>query len=102
MNCAKAVTTATSEALTHWHRSLGIGLVAGVLVFGGCSSDQLFTSKHAKKNISPAMELMAQTKEQRKNRTAYTFDVNFRQLNDDVDSVLLLERPMQMHRAPMP
>lgn len=102
MNCAKAVTTATSEALTHWHRSLGIGLVAGALVFGGCSSDQLFTSKHAKKNISPAMESMAQTKEQRKNRTAYTFDVNFRQLNDDVDSVLLLERPMQMHRAPMP
>ena len=41
-------------------------------------------------------------KEQRKNRTAYTFDVNLRQLNDDVDMIFLLDRPTYLTRSPMP
>jgi len=83
-------------------RNLGTVVVGVVLVFGGCSSDNGFTPKKARKNISPALEMMALTKEQRKNRTAYTFDVNLRQLNDDVDSILLLDRPTYLTRSPMP
>ena len=79
-----------------------IALLAVLILLGGCSSDDGFTSRDARRNLSPAMDSMGLTKEQRKNRTAYTFDVNLRQLNDDVDMILLLDRPTYLTRSPMP
>ena len=82
--------------------NISIALLASVFLLGGCGSSDVFTSRDARKNISPAMETMAMAKEQRKNRTAYTFDVNLRQLNDDVDMIFLLDRPTYLTRSPMP
>ena len=79
-----------------------VAALTSMSVLGGCSSDEGFTSKTARKNLSPAMETLALSKEQRKNRSAYTTDVNLRQLNDDWDSILLLDRPMYLTRSPMP
>ena len=75
-------------------------LALGLLTVAGCSNK--FTAKTARKNISPSLDTLSLTPEQRKNRHARTVDVNLRQVNEDVDRLLLLDRSTMLNRNPMP
>ena len=81
-------------------RVFGTVAVACLLMGGGCS--QKFTVATARRNMSPKLETMTATHEQRLNAYARTVDVNLRQLNDDIDELLLLDRPMLTTRTPVP
>ncbi len=75
-------------------------LVLCLLSIGGCSNK--FTPEMARANVSPAQDTLALTREQMDNRYARTIDVNLRQFNEDVDMLLLLDRPSFLSRTPMP
>ena len=78
--------------------ALALGL--GLSTIGGCSDK--FTAKTARKNISPSLDTLSLTREQMKNRSARTMDINLRQLNEDVDRLLLLDQPTILNRNTMP
>ncbi len=81
---------------------LGVSLVAAPLLLsqGGCSHQ--ITADSVRSNMSPEMETMAQTSEQRKNEVARAVDTNLRQLNNDWDSFWLLDRPLRLSMYPVP
>lgn len=66
---------------------------------GGCSS----TSPDAvRANMSPELESVAMSSEQRKNHHARVIDHTARQWHDDWDYLLLLDRPRRMSKYPLP
>ena len=75
-------------------------LLLSLLAVAGCSKK--FTPDMARANVSPSLDTLALTREQMKNRYARTFDVNLRQFNEDVDTLLLLDRSSYLSRTPMP
>ena len=80
---------------------LALVLGAGILFWaGGCTSD--ITVRTMRSNMSPDMEGMAEDAQLRANRHAKTFDINLRQINDDIDRIFLLDRPMRLSPYPMP
>lgn len=72
--------------------------VAAVLAAaGGCSSKpRKMTPEYVRGHLSPEMSGLARTKEDRKNEWARTSNTNLRQIPDDVDSILLMDRPVRM------
>ncbi len=81
----------------------GAVLAAGVLavVFvGGCSNR--ITADSVRSNMSPELETVAMTAEQRKNLHARVVDTDLRQIPDDIDTLFLLNRPVRMTRYPVP
>ena len=60
----------------------------------GCSSDKI-TAESVRADMSPELETVAMTHEQRMNRMARTVDTETRQIVDDWDMMLLLERPVR-------
>lgn len=78
-------------------------LVSGLLFLGssGCGNKEI-TASYARNNLSPELQSMAESKEQRKNRHARTFDTNLRQIPNDWDAIWLLERPVRLSVYPIP
>ena len=77
-------------------------LLVGLLsVCGGCGK-KLITGKYARSHPSPELQTLAHTKELRKNMHARTHDTNLRQILDDLDAILLIERPVQLSKYPVP
>lgn len=86
---------------TGWKR----GGVAALVLFaglglGGCS-DRI-TAEGTRWNMSPELSTMAMTKEQRKNMQARSLDTTMRQINDDIDFLLLLDKPSKLTIYPVP
>ena len=80
-----------------------VGLLVGMMfVAGGCRGEQQIDAKYARKHMSPELESIAHMAEQRKNRSARTHDTNLRQIWDDIDMWLLLDRPMWLSEYPIP
>ena len=79
-----------------------VGLLVGLLfVCGGCGNKQI-TAGYARSHPSPELSSLAHMSEQRKNMHARTFDTNLRQIWDDVDAILLTNRPGQLSVYPIP
>lgn len=71
-----------------------------LVAISGCSNK--FTAYNARSHINPSLGTLSLTPEQMKNRYARTHDVNSRQLSDDLDALLLINRPTMLNRNPMP
>jgi len=79
-----------------------LSLIACLVLTIGCSTEEHFTSKIARKNVSPDLKTLSLTKEQQKNVHARSMDVNLRQFNEDADTLLLIDRPSMLTRMPVP
>ena len=83
--------------------SLALAFV--MLVGVGCQSapsDGRVTADSVRRNLSPEMVSMAYNQEQLDNIHARTFDTNLRQIPDDIDAILLFDRPGWMTIYPVP
>lgn len=82
-----------------------IGLLAAVglmsLLTLGCNDNKITASK-VRGDMSPELESMAMTSEQRKNTHARAIDTTERQFWDDLDMILLLDKPVRLTRYPVP
>lgn len=77
-------------------------LGASVVMLGGCSSSDDITANSVRADMSPEMESIAMTPEQRKNQFARVVDTDFRQIVDDWDRLWLVDKPSGMSRYPIP
>ncbi|MCX5662114.1 MAG: hypothetical protein NTW19_20755 [Planctomycetota bacterium] len=73
---------------------------AGLLSLGGCS-DRI-TAEGVRWNMSPELQGMANTPDQRKNTQARSMDTTMRQFNDDMDMVLMINKPSHLTIYPVP
>jgi hypothetical protein len=73
-----------------------------LMTAGGCSDNKNVTASDIRHHMSPELQSIAHTKEQRKNREARTMDTDLRQVWDDFDTLLLLDRPVRLSRYPIP
>lgn len=77
---------------------VGAAAVLGAgLLLGACSQ-----ADKVRANMSPELETIARTPEQRKNMVARSLDTNFRELNDDWDHIWLLDEPLHLSPYPIP
>lgn len=82
--------------------TFAVVVFAMVMLAGtGCSRDRI-TASSVRRNMSPELASMAHQSQQRKNMHARTIDTDTRQIWDDLDSVLLLNRPSRMSIYPVP
>jgi hypothetical protein len=79
-----------------------------ILVPPGCASKPAARAaptawvKKVRSDPTPELESLSMTHEQRKNIHVYTVDTNMRQIWDDLDMILLLNRPLRFSRNPLP
>lgn len=81
-----------------------LGLVL-LTPMGGCKNNknpETITARDVRGDMSPELQSIAFSREQRRNRVARTVDTNLRQTWDDIDRVLLLDRPLHLSRYPIP
>ena len=71
-----------------------------LLLIGGCS--QKITAATVRRNLTPELETLSLTHEQRLNVHARTKNLGWRQLESDLDRLLLLDRPVRLTRYPVP
>ena len=67
----------------------------------GCT-DSRITAEKVRADMSPGLETLTEASEQRKNRHAKTWDVNTRQIWDDIDMILFDDRPLHLTKSPIP
>jgi len=80
-----------------------LGLLVGLmLAVGGCGGEQKIDAKYARSHMSPELKSIAHMAEQRKNVHARTHDTNLRQIWDDYDMMMLLDRPVWLSEYPIP
>lgn len=77
------------------------GLCAISFTLVGCISGA--DERHAEflSNPTPDLDTYAETRNEMDNRAATVLDTNFRRLNDDLDRVFFMDRPMR-GRYPIP
>ncbi len=75
-------------------------LVAMTVLAGGCQQE--ITGERVRSDISPELQSLTLTEQQRQNQIARTVDTNLRQLINDFDELLLLDRPARLSRWPVP
>lgn len=78
---------------------IGLLLLAGsLLVIGGCTD---ITPETTRMDMSPEMETLGKTQQERQNMQFRAIDETLRQINDDTDSLLFLDRPVGLSRYPI-
>jgi len=77
----------------------GALFVVIALSLGACNR---VTKKSVWKDMSPEMQTLSRTADQRTTRQKRSYDTNLRQLNDDWDMLLLQDRPMWLSEYPVP
>ena len=77
------------------------GLLMVALAAGGCSENRV-TAASVRANPSPELESIAMSHEQRENEHARTIDTDLRQVWDDLDMILLLDKPEHGSRYLIP
>jgi hypothetical protein len=65
----------------------------------GCNR---ITASSVRSNMSPELQSVSLSREQRKNHHARVYDHTLRQVHDDWDYLLLLDRPRRMSKYPIP
>ncbi len=81
----------------------GLALAAVIAITSaGCASNDEITADKIRSAPSPEMEGMVRTHEQRDNDFSKTMHVNGRQIWDDIDMIMLWDRPSRLSRYPVP
>ena len=79
------------------------GLIIGVsLAAMGCNNHATHELETLFSDMSPGFETVALSHDQRVLRHARTFNTHQRQLNDDLDMIMLIDRPLRMSPYPIP
>lgn len=84
-----------------------IGLLTMVLCVGAlsgcnCCGNKKITADGVRMNMSPELETIAHSKEQRKNRVSRSLDTDLRQLHDDWDALMFMDQPLRLSKYPIP
>lgn len=66
------------------------------LALNGCESDKSVLIDEIRRNPTPEMETIARTHNDRLNNHAVVRNSNLRQIGDDIDAILLLDRPVRL------
>lgn len=74
--------------------------LAAALSLGGCSNR--ITPDSVRSDMSPELQSMAMTAEQRKNTHARALDTTARQFWDDLDFLLMIDQPSRLSIYPVP
>lgn len=86
--------------------SLAILGAALMLTASGCASKSAdpnrVTVESLRADLTPEMESVGLNHDQRVNRHIRTFNTNIRQVWDDLDAILMLDRPNRMSPYPIP
>lgn len=69
-------------------------------LLGGCN--KTITAATVRKDVSPSLKTSIRTKEQQRNRTKWINDVDSRQFEDDLEGLLLIDRPSYLTPYPLP
>lgn len=75
-------------------------LLGLTLALGGCNNR--ITADDVRADMTPELQSVALTAEQRKNQHARAIDHTLRQWHDDWDHLLLLDRPRRLSKYPIP
>ncbi len=84
-----------------WQFACLFTLVGFLITSGGCQRQKI-TAKSVRGDMSPELQSIAHRQEQRKNMHARTKNTNWRQLKDDMDRILLMEKPSRLSEYPIP
>lgn len=76
-------------------------LLCGSLAVGGCARDRT-TASDVRRNWSPELHTLTEHREMHRTRRARTVDSNIRMLREDIDRVLLLDKPSQLTHWDLP
>ena len=89
---------------THSNYTIRIcGLIIGIsLATMGCNNHSMHELETVLSDMNPGFETIALTHDQRVLRHARTFNTNQRQIKDDLDMILLIDRPLRMSPYPIP
>ena len=70
----------------------------------GCESqsNNRITAEDVWNDMSPELKSMAMTEAQRKNKKYRIDDTNMRQIWNDLDTLMLMDRPVRMSKYPVP
>jgi len=81
--------------------AVAAGLCAMSFTLAGCITGA--DARHAEflGNPTPDLDTYAETRNDMDNRAATVLDTNFRRLNDDLDRIFFMDRPMRS-RYPIP
>lgn len=82
-----------------------VGASAMLVTAGGCSStpeSDRVTVDSLSRDMTPEMQGVGLSPEQRRNRHIRTINTSMRQVWDDLDEILLLDRPSRMSPYPIP
>ena len=71
-------------------------LSAAIVFSAGCAANKEITPEMVRRNMSPGLESLANTYQQRENNRANAWDVNGRSAWDDIDKILFNDRPMRL------
>ncbi|MEX2215745.1 MAG: hypothetical protein WD768_16660 [Phycisphaeraceae bacterium] len=84
-----------------WLKCGGVVLVMAIgLMAGGCSSQ--ITPDSVRADMSPEMETIQYTHQQRCNNIARSIDTTTRQIHDDWDRIWLVDQPLHLSYIPIP
>jgi hypothetical protein len=75
-------------------------IVASLALMGGCGDK--ITGGDVRADMSPELKSMAHNSEQLENRYARSQDTTLRQIWDDIDELLLRDKPSRLSRYPVP
>ena len=76
-------------------------LAASMMIVGGCASDEI-TPSSVRKHMTPELNTIAMTREQRRNNTVRSVNTTLRQIPDDWDRFWLVEDPVRLSVYPIP
>ncbi len=88
-------------------RLAGLTLAAAPLLMVGCQSssdydDGYITADMVRADMSPELQTLSMTPEQRKNMHARSLDTTMSQIHEDWDRIWYLNKPIGMSRYPVP
>ncbi len=87
--------------------TLAMGLSSLLMMSTGCQSTNRheswqITTRDLRRDMSPSLKTLTQTREQHATSKARVTDLNLRMIHDDMDLLLLQDRPSYLTRYPVP
>jgi len=83
-------------------KSLLCALALAALGLSMTACQAPITGERVRRDITPELESLTLTPEQRKNKLTRTLDTNLRHIWDDIDEFMLLDRPSRLTKWPVP
>lgn len=79
---------------------IAAGLFVASAALVGCSNE--ITADSVRSNMTPELETIAMTREQRLNQNARAVNTTGRQIHDDWDRIWLIDRPLRLSEYTIP